>query len=65
MAMKITQAECTSCGDCATVCPTKSIVEKAGIFKINKDTCTECDGEFDSPKCQDTCPGGDACIVYA
>ena len=40
MAMKITQAECTSCGDCVPVCPTKSIVEKGGIFKINKDTCT-------------------------
>ena len=37
MAMKITQAECTSCGDCVPVCPTKSIVEKGGIFKINKD----------------------------
>ena len=57
MAMKITQAECTSCGDCVPVCPTKSIVEKGGIFKINKDTCTECE-EFDSPKGVGTCPGG-------
>ena len=64
MVMKITQAECTSCGDCVPVCPTQSIVEKDGIFKINKDTCTECEGEADSPKCVDTCPGGDACIVY-
>ena len=63
MAMKITQAECTSCGDCVPVCSTKSIVEKGGIFKINKDTCTECE-EFDSPKCVDTCPGGETCIVY-
>lgn len=65
MAMKITQAECSSCGDCATVCPTKSIIEKGGMFKINKDTCTECEGDFDSPKCVDTCPSGDTCIVYA
>lgn len=64
MAMKIIQAECASCGDCAAVCPTKSIVEKGGIFKINADTCTECEGEYDSPKCQDTCPSGDSCIVY-
>lgn len=62
MALKITQSECTSCGYCAAVCPTESIVEKGGIYKINKDSCTECDG--DSPKCQETCPGGDTCIVY-
>lgn len=29
-------------GDYVPVCPTKSI-EKGGIFKINKDTCTECE----------------------
>ncbi|MQY52181.1 4Fe-4S binding protein [Rhodocyclus tenuis] len=64
MAMKIVQAECTSCGDCATVCPTQSITEKSGIFKINKDTCTECEGDADTPRCVDTCPSGDTCIVY-
>jgi len=64
MAMKIVQSECSSCGDCAAVCPTKSIVDKGGIYKIDKDTCNECEGAFDSPKCVDTCPSGDACIVY-
>ena len=64
MAMKIVQAECTSCGDCVPVCPTESIIEKSSIFKINKDTCTECDGEADAPKCVIACPAGDACIVY-
>ena len=64
MAMKIIQAECTSCGDCMPVCPTKSITDKGGMYKINKETCTECEGESDSPKCVDACPAGDACIVY-
>jgi ferredoxin len=64
MALKIVQAECTSCGDCVPVCPTKSITDKGGIFKINKDTCTECDGEHDSPACIDVCPAGEACFVY-
>lgn len=64
MAMKIIQAECTSCGDCKPVCPTQSITDKGGIYKINAETCTECDGESDTPKCLDACPAGDACIVY-
>jgi ferredoxin len=64
MAMKIVQAECTSCGDCVPVCPTTSITDKGGIFKINKDTCTECEDEEGGPKCVDACPAGEACIVY-
>ncbi len=64
MAMKIIQAECTSCGDCKPVCPTSSITSKAGMYKINVDTCTECEGEFDSPQCLDGCPAGEACIVF-
>jgi len=64
MAMKINQSECASCGDCKKVCPTQSITEKGGIFKINKDTCTECDGVADSPQCVTACSGGDRCIAY-
>ena len=64
MAMKIIQAECTSCGDCKPVCPTRSITSKAGMYKINADTCTECEGEFDSPQCLDACPAGESCIVF-
>lgn len=63
MALKIVQAECTSCGDCKPVCPTKSITDKGGIFKINPETCTECEGEFDEPQCVAVCPGTDTCIV--
>lgn len=64
MALKILQAECTSCGDCKPVCPTKSITDKGGIFKINADTCTECEGEFDEPQCVAICPGADSTIVF-
>jgi len=64
MALKILQAECTSCGDCKPVCPTKSITDKGGIFKINPATCTECEGEFDEPQCVSVCPGTDRTIVY-
>ncbi|QGU33185.1 4Fe-4S dicluster domain-containing protein [Thermochromatium tepidum] len=63
MSMKIIQSECTSCGDCLPVCPTDSISEKGGIYKINPDTCTECEDE-DAPQCLSVCPAGEACIVY-
>ncbi|MCB1916276.1 MAG: 4Fe-4S binding protein [Rhodocyclaceae bacterium] len=64
MALTIVQAECTSCGDCKPVCPTQSITDKGGIFKIDPDTCTECDGEFDEPQCLSVCPGGETTIAY-
>ncbi|MEI6415763.1 MAG: 4Fe-4S binding protein [Pseudomonadota bacterium] len=64
MAMKIIQAECTSCGDCKPVCPTDSIISKGGLYKIKADTCTECDGHADAPQCLSACPAGEACIVY-
>jgi ferredoxin len=64
MAMKIIVEECTSCGDCKPVCPTDSITDKGGVFKINAETCTECEGESDLPQCLAACPAGDACIVY-
>lgn len=60
MAMKITDM-CTSCGDCEPVCPTTSISVKKGLFVIDKNTCTECEGDFDSPKCVEVCPI-DGCI---
>jgi Fe-S-cluster-containing hydrogenase component 2 len=64
MAMKIIQSECSSCGDCVPVCPTKSIVKKGELFKINKDTCTECEDEDEGPRCVAICDAGEACIIY-
>jgi ferredoxin len=63
MALKINPDECTMCGDCEPVCPTKSISEGKMTFKIDAASCTECEGTSDSPKCMDTCPAG--AIVYA
>ena len=63
MSMKIDQAECTSCGACAEACPTESIAEKKGMFKINGETCTECEAVDGGPKCVDACPAGDSCII--
>ena len=62
MAMKIKQENCISCADCKPVCPTGSITEKGGIVKINKDSCTECEGDFDEPQCVSVCPTA-GCIV--
>ena len=64
MALKIIADLCTACGDCEPECPTASIKPKKGVYFINPDSCTECDGEFDSPQCLSACPAGDACIVY-
>jgi ferredoxin len=62
MALKIISDECTACGDCEPVCPTKSIKPKKGVYAIDPNTCTECEGEHDSPQCVDVCTVPD-CIV--
>ena len=64
MAMKIITDECTACGDCVPVCPTTSVFVKGGNYRINAETCTECEDQ-DSPKCVAACPGGENTIVYA
>ncbi len=56
--MMIDPDECTLCGDCKPVCPTQSIVLQDGVFYIDPDTCTECDGD---PHCLAQCATG--CIV--
>ena len=56
MAMKILADECISCGDCEPLCPTSSIYEDKVVFKITKETCTECEGDYDAPKCVEVCP---------
>ena len=62
MALKIVEELCTSCGDCEPECPTASITPKRGVFVINADTCTECEPDYDMPKCQEVCME-DGCIV--
>lgn len=62
MAFYINAEECTACGDCEPVCPTSSIYSEKGTFKITKNTCTECEGDFDVPQCIDVCTV-DNCIL--
>ena len=62
MTMKITD-ECIACGACLPECPTESIIEDT-IYVINAETCVECDGHYDAPRCKDVCPVED-CIVKA
>ncbi|HLF95813.1 MAG TPA: 4Fe-4S binding protein [Methylococcaceae bacterium] len=62
MAMFIVADECISCGDCEPVCPTNAITEAKTTFKIDKTTCTECEGVYKKPKCVTVCPV-DGCII--
>lgn len=63
MSMKITE-ECIACGACMPECPTESISEGDGtIYVIDPQTCVECEGHHDSPKCVEVCPVD--CIVKA
>ncbi len=64
MAMQIVRSACTACGDCEPVCPTKSITPFKGVYKIDPNTCNECEGEFDMPQCVNACME-DNCIIAA
>jgi ferredoxin len=45
-------------------CPTNSISEGDGtMYVINQDTCVECVGHYDEPRCASVCPV--ECIVKA
>lgn len=65
MAMKIDTELCTSCGECEPECPTASIKPKKGAYVINPDSCTECEGDFDRPKCAELCPIDDCILPLA
>ncbi|MDD5038145.1 MAG: YfhL family 4Fe-4S dicluster ferredoxin, partial [Dehalococcoidales bacterium] len=60
MAYKITD-DCISCGACETECKNNAISVGETSYVINPDKCTECVGNFESPKCAEVCPV-DACI---
>ena len=64
MALQIVRDVCTACGDCEPLCPTESITPFKGAYRINPDTCNECEGEADLPKCVATCMEDD-CIIAA
>jgi ferredoxin len=60
MSYKITD-DCISCGACEAECNNNAISEGETIYLIDADRCTECIGDFESPKCAEVCPV-DACI---
>jgi len=60
MSYKITE-DCISCGACEAECKNQAVSEGETIYVIDPDKCTECVGNFDSPKCAEVCPV-DACV---
>ncbi len=60
MAYKITE-ECIACGSCEAECPVSAISEGDPIFLIDANTCVECEGHYDAPRCVETCPV-EACV---
>ena len=60
MAYKITD-ECISCGACDPECINLAIFEGETIYVIDPEKCTECVGNFETPKCVEICPV-DCCI---
>jgi ferredoxin len=55
MAYKITE-DCISCGACEAECMNEAISEGEETFVIDPGKCTECVGNFESPKCAEVCP---------
>ncbi|WP_142847688.1 4Fe-4S binding protein [Telmatospirillum sp. J64-1] len=62
MAYKIIASQCTGCSACEFECPSSAIKEKGGIFFIDPNKCTECEGVFDSPQCASVCPVDNTCV---
>lgn len=62
MAYKVLE-DCINCDACRSECPTESVKAGEDIYGIDPDTCVECVGHYDSPKCVDLCPID--CIVQA
>ncbi len=60
MAYKITE-DCISCAACEEECLNEAISEGPVIYVVDPDKCTECVGNFESPKCAEVCPT-DACV---
>ncbi|WP_354037581.1 4Fe-4S binding protein [Bradyrhizobium sp. S3.2.6] len=63
MPYKIIDSQCTGCSACETQCPNLAISEVAGVFLIDSEQCTECDGHFDEPQCVLICPVDNTCVL--
>lgn len=62
MAYKIVASQCTGCSICEFECPNAAISMKGEAFLINPKKCTQCEEQFDSPKCAEVCPVPNTCI---
>ncbi len=60
MAKTITE-DCTSCGACATECPTDAISEGDDHYMIDAAKCDECATKGGESSCMEVCPT--ECIV--
>ena len=62
MAYKIIASQCTGCSACEFECPNAAISMKGETFIIDPVKCTECEGHFDHPKCDEICPVPKTCV---
>ena len=60
MPFMIKVADCISCGVCEPACPNGSIRQEQekdeSYYTIDADSCTECVGFFQIPRCTAVCP---------
>ena len=50
MAVKVTEAKCTGCGDCTESCPSEALKVTDGKVQVSDDDCSDC------AACVDVCP---------
>jgi len=50
MAVKVTEAKCTGCGDCVEACPSEALKVQEGKVHVSDDDCSDC------AACVDVCP---------
>ena len=55
MAYKIKEDCCNLCSLCEMECLNEAISEDKTSFVIDPDKCTECVGNYESPKCREVC----------
>ncbi|HEX6045401.1 MAG TPA: 4Fe-4S binding protein [Pyrinomonadaceae bacterium] len=55
--------DCINCDACRSECPTESVSAGGDIYVIDPNTCVECKGYYDAPKCVEMCPID--CVVLA
>ncbi|MBF0310753.1 MAG: 4Fe-4S binding protein [Magnetococcales bacterium] len=63
MSMVITE-ECVACAACEPECPTGAIMERKGLYVVDRKVCVDCEGYFDRPQCGEVCPVEGAIIDH-